>query len=117
MDIELVPVTFLLSIVAIAKIIADSRIRSKLIEKGVSAEEARALLPSRGYSTHDSSLKWGLVTAGVGIALVIVHLASFHSSDPLVLGIILLFAGAALLTHYLLSALSSKQWTERGAAP
>ena len=115
MDIELVPIAFLLSVVAITKIIADSRTRSKLIEKGVSAEEARALLSLPGRSARDSSLKWGLVTAGIGMALVVVHLAAFHGDDPIVPGLILLFAGAALLGHYLLGTGSSGQWTERSA--
>lgn len=103
MDLEevLVPIAFFLSVVAIAKILADYRARKKLIEKGIGAEEARAVLSSVGGSSRESSLKWGLVAASVGMGLVVVDLASFESG-PIVPGIVLLFAGAALVGHYLL---------------
>ncbi len=116
MDIELVPIALFFSIVAIIKIIADTWTRSRLIRKGVSAEEARALLASSGYSASDSSLKWGLVLAGVGLALVIIHTAALDTGEPIAPGLILLFAGAALVLHYLVRTFSPTRWTERNAA-
>lgn len=116
MDIELVPIALFFSIVAITKIIADSRTRNKLIAQGVSAEEAKALLAPVGRSGRDASLKWGLVTAAIGAALIVVHVAPFDGGGPAVPGLILLAAGTALLVHYFLSGLGAGRWWTGDAA-
>ena len=108
----LVPIAFFASIVAIVKLIVDSRLRKKLIEKGVSAEEARTLLSSPSHSSRSSSFKWGLVTASIGAALVVIHIASFDSGDPIAPGIILLFAGSAFLLHAMIDSWRPRRWMD-----
>lgn len=99
----LVPLGFFFAIVAAIKIIADYRTRSKLIERGVSSEEARALLSSPSGAQRASSLKWGLVAAGVGLGFLVVHLTGLDEGEPVTAGVVLLFAGGALLLHYALA--------------
>jgi len=101
----LVPLAFFVTVaftlVGITTVISDGRTRRLLIRSGAAAELARAL----GAAPKDdpglySSLKWGLVTGAVGLALILIQFLPYRSEDPIVLGVILVFLAAGLLAYY-----------------
>lgn len=101
----LVPIAFLVTVallfVSVTTIISDGRTRRRLIEAGAAPELARAL----GAAPKDDpglfgALKWGIVTAAVGLALILIQFLPYRSDQPIVLGVILVFAGAGLLAYY-----------------
>ena len=102
----LVPIAFLLSVaftlVGIAKVISDGRTRRRLIEANATPEFTRAIV---GAPKEDpglcGTLKWGIVTGAVGLSLILAQFLPYRSDEPIVLGVILVFAAAGLLTYYI----------------
>ena len=90
----------ILAVVAITKIISDGRTRRRLIDAGASPELAAAVLhPPHGLPAY-GSLRWGLLIGAVGLGLVVVHFLPYDGDDPLVVGVILVFAALGLVAHY-----------------
>ncbi len=108
-EIIIVPVLFL-SIVAIIKIISDNRLRRIMIEKG-KLDESLKYFPQVGTATSPfSSVKWGLVLIGLGLALLLGQLFPYRISDTMTVGFMFLFAGIGFLIYYFLvkNKISSK---------
>jgi uncharacterized protein DUF6249 len=117
----LVPVAFLVTIaftlVTVTSIISEGRTRRRLIEAGAAPELARAI----GAAPKDDpglygALKWGIVTGSVGVALILIQFLPYRSDQPIVLGVILLFAGAGLLAYYASARRLVRSTEERRAA-
>jgi len=116
----LVPIAFLLSVaftlVAMTKVISDGRTRRRLIENRAAPDLVRAVVTP---ATEDlglySALKWGILTGAVGVALIVVQFLPYRPDQPIVLGVILVFAAAGLIAYYL-SARRLAGPTQRGSA-
>jgi hypothetical protein len=91
-------------IVGVTKIISDGRMRRRLIEAGATPELAKAIA---GTPQDDpelyGALKWGLLTGAIGLALIVIQFLPYRSEDPIMLGVILLFAAAGLLGYYVIA--------------
>ena len=87
-------------IAVIIKIIADSITRHKLINKGMVDEKVKNLFTKDAQLQRLSSLKWGLVLVGVGLALFISQVADEYITDESVFGLMFIFAGIAFLIYY-----------------
>ncbi len=114
----LVPIAFLLTVaftlMGITKIISDGRTRRRLIESGAAPELARAIAAApKDDPGLNSALRWGIVTGAVGLGLIVVQFLPYRSGEPIVLGVVLVFAAAGLLTYYA-SARRLARPTERG---
>lgn len=117
---SMVPIAFLLAVafvlVGVTKIISDGRTRRRLIEAAATPELARAIAeaPKDDPGLY-GTLKWGLVTGAVGLALILIQFLPYRSDEPIVLGVILVFAAAGLLAYYV-SARRRVRPNERGGA-
>ena len=107
MDDTIVPVALFLSftvgIIAVTRIISDSRTRRRLIEAGASPELARLII-SGSATDHgvQAALQWGLVTGAVGLAFVTIQYMPFQPGEPISYGILLLFASAGLIGYHVI---------------
>jgi len=97
------------SIVAVVKIISDSRIKSRLIEKDVADERVRRLFQTSVELHSLSSLKWGMVLVGIGLAAFISEAFPRYRSDEVLFGLIFVFAGVAFLIYFALADKRMKQ--------
>ena len=102
----LVPIGFLLSVaftlVAMTKVISDGRTRRRLIESRAAPELVRAIVtPAKEDLGLYSALKWGILSGAVGVALIVVQFLPYRPDQPIVLGVILVFAAAGLVVYYL----------------
>ena len=96
-----VPIAFFAAIAWTIKVISDNRTRRRLIDSGATEGMVAALFANREQDPNvPASLKWGLVTVGVGLALVIVQFLPYDFEEPIAYGLMLLFAGAGLLIYY-----------------
>jgi hypothetical protein len=87
-----------LAFVLVVEALAAARVRSKIAERGLSAGEIDALLRRR--IDGRASLRWGLVTVAIGLALVVVQLLPAElRGGPIGAAVIFLFAGGALVAH------------------
>jgi hypothetical protein len=87
------------------------RERTQIIEKGLNAEEIRALAHSGGFRSDPlNSLKWGMVFVSVGLAALIgVWLEStYHNDGMYIPGLIAVFGGAALVLFYVMASRKEK---------
>jgi len=102
---SLVPIVFLLTVaftlVGLAKVISDVRIRRRLIDAEAAPELARVIAgaPKEDPGLY-STLKWGMVLGAVGLGLILIQFLPYRSGEPIVLGVILVFAAAGLLAYY-----------------
>ena len=118
---SLVPIVFVLAVaftvVGLAKVISDMRIRRRLFDAGAAPELARAIAgtPQEDPGLY-STLKWGIVLGAVGLALILIQFLPYRSGEPIVLGIILVFAAAGLLAYYASARRLAHPKEKRGAA-
>jgi hypothetical protein len=91
-------------IVGLTKVISDGRIRRRLIETGATSELAKAIAGT-AQSDPDlySALKWGLLTGAIGLSLIVIQFLPYRPEDPIMLGVILLFAAGGLLGYYVIA--------------
>lgn len=81
--------------------------RMKLIEKGVTPEEARAFFAphvrSKIYKPY-GMLKWGIILTFLGVGIFIAHILEdvFDISDSINFSLVLIFAGIGFLVYYLI---------------
>lgn len=91
--------------VAVTRIVSDNRTRRKLVEAHASEQVIHALYMRR---TRDpdvfASLKWGLVSVGIGLALLVIQMLPYEFDEPIAYGLMFSFAGAGLLAFYAIAA-------------
>lgn len=95
-----IPIVAVIIVGLMTKWISDNRLRRQLMN--VSPEVAQVLLTSVPDTT-DNSLKWGIVSVGVGAALVTIQLSGIEPTGPLAIGLVFIFGGAGLLAHYVIA--------------
>lgn len=100
----LVPITMVISTVAIIKIIVDSRLRRRLAETHASEDLIRAMLTADEQSRSQSALKWGIVLTVLGLAFGLIDLLSLDANDPATFGLLIGSAGVGMLGFHLLVA-------------
>ena len=111
---ELAPVLIMLiifgGIIGIIRVVSESRLRNRLIEKGMVDEKVQYLW-TRGHSdAHLSNLKWGMVLVGIGAAALISQFLPYDMNDGGTIGLMLIFGGLAFLLYY---PIAQKQYRER----
>ena len=94
------------TLVMIVKTLSDNRVRKSLIESGQIDEKAKYLYLNARKREMDplSSVKWGMVMIGVGLALLIgqfINQYTYHGGpEGITIGLMFLFAGIAFLIYY-----------------
>ena len=96
----LIPLVVFGAIVVVVKIISDTMTRHRLIAKGMADEKVKHLFVKDAQLQWLSSLKWGMVLIGIGVALVISQLAEDYITHESVFGLMFIFAGVAFLIYY-----------------
>jgi hypothetical protein len=89
-------------VLGIARIIADTLIRRRLIAAGNAGDISRMLAAS-AEDRVSGALKWGIVAVATGAALVLIQMLPYERDEPIMLGILLLFVGIGLLVYYALA--------------
>ena len=86
----------------LVKTISDNRIRRKLIESGAVGEDVKYLYAERAEASIPSSLKWGMVLIGIGLAFLIGQLVPDFSGE-ITVACMFIFAGVGLLLFYFMA--------------
>ncbi len=86
---------FYLVVVLVIREIGTTLTLRKIVEKGTTAEQIKALLRQR--TDPGATLKWAIVTIAVGLGFVLLQwLPPQLQQGPAAVGVILLLAGGAL---------------------
>lgn len=99
----LIPAVFCVTLIAIVKIVSDNKIRRRLIEKDLINENVKYLYPHFQEYMLPSSLKWGIVLTGIGVAFLIGLLMPRSVADEITAASIFILAGLGLLLYYFLA--------------
>ncbi len=91
------------SIVIIIKILSDNRIKNRLIEKEMINENLKYLYYGSSQYLLPSSMKWGMVLIGIGLAIFIGMVMPSEIRGEITAGCIFLMAGIGLLIYYLIA--------------
>ena len=89
-----------LTVYSIIKLIIENNARNKMIDKGVQDFELKKMFTSQLEIHSLSSIKWGMVLVGIGIAVLARQIFPRSVSDDGMLGLIFLFAGIGFLAYY-----------------
>lgn len=94
----------------IVKIILDYRIKRRLIDKGAIDENVKFLFHNKLEHYTPSSLKWGLILIGLGLAVVIGDMFPYdYDRGEITFSLMLLFAGVGLLIYYFIANKKMKE--------
>ncbi len=96
----LIPSVFLFTLVAIVKIVSDNKIRRRLIEKDLVNENLQYLYAQQTEYRLPSSLKWGFVLVGIGLAFIIGLFMPKSINDEVTIACMFIFAGFGFLLYY-----------------
>jgi hypothetical protein len=94
-----VMIAFFIAVFSIVKVIVENRTRRMLIEKGMADEKVKFLFADVPEQRRLSSLKWGFVLIGLGIALIIGQFLPYRDSDQVTFALMLLFAGTGFVLY------------------
>lgn len=109
---ELIPIVLFIVFGAIVKIISDNKVRRLAIEKGMINENIKYLYLDKFETRVPSSLKWGMVLIGIGLALTIGQVLPSRLSETATVGLMFLFAGIALVVYYFIGSRLLKKETK-----
>lgn len=104
----LVPIVFFLTVAAIwgTWLLTKHKERITMIEKGLKAEDIKSLYERGTMRVNPlSSLKWGIVFVGIGLAVIIgmwLHEA-YYVDEAIFPALIALFGGIGLIIFYVLA--------------
>lgn len=88
------------ALVAVVKIISDNMTRRRIIERGGLDESVSRALLGHPEISNLSSLKWGLVLLGIGIAAVVAQWLPYYWTDESVFGLMFVLAGLGMMLYY-----------------
>lgn len=88
------------SLAFVIKVVSDNWTKKKALEQGVSREVVRTVFRLDRDPLVLSSLKWGMVAVGLGIALILADMWDVSFEQPGTYGTLLLFGGVALILYY-----------------
>lgn len=111
---KLIPITMIIAIVAIVKIVSDNKIKRLAIEKGLVGENLKYLYLERFERWVPGSLKWGIVLVSLGLALLVIRIYPGDISDELTVGSMFLFAGLGLIVYYFVANQIVKKAKQEG---
>lgn len=91
----------------IVRLSIENRTRQKLIDKGLSPEQAKTLNFASFAPQAPSSLKWGIVSTALGLGLfvriMLNNLIDIELRDEFTLGLMLTLAGISLIVYYFIA--------------
>lgn len=91
------------SVISVFKIKAETRLKEKALDKGISESTLIELFRDDKVMMRNNYLKWFLVLAFLGIALIYIHMLNEYvrmAGSYLSLGLIALFVSIGLFIYY-----------------
>lgn len=93
----LIPIVLAVCIVAVIRIIEESRLFRRLAETEASDELVRSMMRSRQRAQRVGALKWGVVLIAVGLAFGAISGLGLDADDPASFAFLFAAAGVGLL--------------------
>jgi phage shock protein PspC (stress-responsive transcriptional regulator) len=94
---------------AIIKLVMEHKTRNRLIEKGLVDEKVKYLFFEKQPGEASTSLKWGIVLIGLGLAVLIGRLAPQYIRDEMTVAALFFLAGLGLVIYYFIARAMQKK--------
>lgn len=107
-EVIIVPAIFF-SFVAMVKILSDNRTRQMLIKQGQIDENVKYLYQSHMADHVPSSIKWGLVLIGIGLAFIVGQIVPHDIQGEITVGSMFMLSGLGLVVYYFLA----RHWAKK----
>jgi hypothetical protein len=100
---DVIPVVVIFGVFAfMLQAFLDYRVRIKLIDKGLVDEKVKHLYADRAPQSLPTSLKWGMVLVGIGLAIILGRLMPYEIADEITVSGMFVFGGLGLLIYAVL---------------
>jgi hypothetical protein len=96
----IIPLGIFTIVAIVIKMVLDYKMKRRLIEKGTVDENVQRMIYTGLSDFGLSSLKWGMVLVGVGLAFLLGEFFPRSVSDYMLVAFLFLFAGAGMLVYY-----------------
>lgn len=110
------PIGFFIVVAIIVQIIFDYKLKVRLIEKGLVDEKVKFLYQKHSGQPVPSSLKWGMVLFGIGIAIIAGRFVPYDIADEVTIAGMFIMAGLALLIYALIVYRVERRQPRAGSA-
>ena len=98
-----IPIVGFICLYGMVKVIYENRFRRWLVEAQPSDELIHSMFTAYERHQQQSSLKWGIVSTIIGVALVLTDLFKLDYEAPSTYGLIIIATGGGLLIYYWIS--------------
>ena len=102
------------SIVAIVKIATEAATKRRIIDRAIADPKIAHTLLTHPELVNLSSLKWGMVLVGIGLAWLLSNWMPRYWRDETVFGLMFLLAGVGMLAYYPIAQRKLKQIEAEG---
>ncbi|MGB8657670.1 MAG: DUF6249 domain-containing protein [Candidatus Zixiibacteriota bacterium] len=96
-------IVMLIMVPVVIKLLSENKTRRQLIEKGLVDEKIKYLFSDKPKDYLGSSLKWGMVSIAVGLAIFVGQMVPHYVEQEVIIGCMLTFGGLALVVYYLIA--------------
>lgn len=104
MDETLIPIVAIISFfggsILFIKVLTDFFLKRKIVDKGLTGDEAQKILQARAEDSKFGGLKWGLLTLAAGIGLIIINYVPYDGSTPFPYGVLAICISLGFLAYY-----------------
>ncbi len=107
MDDTIALIVTMLSICYVIRLFFDYRLKRMLIDKNMAESEIRQLIIPSRLGQPINSLKWGMISISLGLALFLT--LNFGFSKEMAVGLVCMFIGVSLVISYFLEKKSVPQ--------
>lgn len=115
MDVEAILIVGIVfgTIYSLARLVAETSTRRKLIEKGLVDERVKQIFSSSSELSILNNLKWGMVLVGIGSGFVAYQYLDFRWHGEAAIGIMFIMAGLGFLIYYPIAQKRLREIEER----
>ncbi len=97
------------SLVAIVRNISDNAVRRKAVDKGLSDADVKALFQRQQENNLPSSLKWGMVSVALGLAILVGQMVPNFRQEEATISAMLILGGLSLILFYFIATKLTKK--------
>ncbi|MDD3732138.1 MAG: hypothetical protein PHU88_07175 [candidate division Zixibacteria bacterium] len=97
------------SIVTVIKMALAHKTKIKILDRGIEEKGLQNFFAAQFELYSLSSIKWGMVLVGIGLAALVSQLFPREFTDEAALGLIFIFAGLGFLIYYPIAERRLKQ--------
>ena len=99
----LLPITLIIGIVYVIRVVVDARLRHQIVSAGVPADVVASLLRDEQRRRHQSVLRWGIVWSSLALGFGVIAWLGWKELTPGLIAVLAAATGAGNLIFFWIS--------------